>query len=154
MINNTKDIEYANAYSELLEIFKYLDKSDYNKISQDTITLIETRANKEHTFYYNPQKKLNEQKISKKTREILAVFFWKYWATDEQKEKIELYDKQFYEKQNQRAKEKYDLDNLFKKKDMIKNIEHTKNNTSLVKIEKQENIVIKIIYAIKNKFFR
>ena len=35
------DIEYANAYSEVLEILKYIPIKDYNKIPKNIIELFE-----------------------------------------------------------------------------------------------------------------
>ena len=48
------DIEYANAYSEVLEILKYIPIKDYNKIPKNKIELFEKNANDEHGFIYNP----------------------------------------------------------------------------------------------------
>ena len=39
------DIEYANAYSEVLEILKHIPLEDYNKIPASKIKLFETNAN-------------------------------------------------------------------------------------------------------------
>ena len=39
------DIEYANAYSEVLEILKYIPIKDYNKIPKNIIELFEKNAN-------------------------------------------------------------------------------------------------------------
>ena len=36
------DINYANAYTEVLEILKYIPKEDYNKIPKNKIELYET----------------------------------------------------------------------------------------------------------------
>ena len=43
-------LEYANAYSEVLEILRYVSKEDYNKIPKEKITLFETNSNKEYNF--------------------------------------------------------------------------------------------------------
>lgn len=57
-------IEYANAYSEVLEILKFISKEDYEKIPNSKIELFETNQNKEYIFEYNPNKTLEEQKKS------------------------------------------------------------------------------------------
>ena len=38
------DIKYANAYSEVLEILKYIPIEDYNKIPKTKIELFETKS--------------------------------------------------------------------------------------------------------------
>lgn len=108
-------LEYANAYSEVLEILKYVSKEDYDKIPIEKITLFETNYNKEHNFTYDINKTLDEQNVSKKAKTIIAILFRDYWATDAQREKIkakEQYDRKIKEEEN---REKFNPDNIFKK---------------------------------------
>ena len=108
-------LEYANAYSEVLEILKHVSKEDYDKIPQDKINLFETNANEDYDFAYDINKTLDEQNVSKKAKTIIAILFRDYWATDAQREKIkakEQYDRKMKEEKN---REKYNPDNLFKK---------------------------------------
>lgn len=109
-------IEYANAYSEVLEILKFISKEDYEKIPNSKIELFETNQNKEYIFEYNPNKTLEEQNVSRRAKAIIGLIFRDYWATDEQKDKIirkQNYDRQILEKQKQ---EKYNPDEIFKTK--------------------------------------
>jgi len=82
------DIKYANAYTEVLEILKYISIEDYNKIPKNKIELFQTNANNDYYFTYNPEKTLSEQNVSKIAKGIIAILFRDYWATDIQKEKI------------------------------------------------------------------
>ena len=84
----TENIEYANAYSEVLEILKHISKEDYNKIPKQRIKLFETSANKNYEFTYNPDQTLDEQNVSSRAKIIIAILFRDYWATDAQREKI------------------------------------------------------------------
>ena len=107
------NIEYANAYSEVLEILKYISKEDYNKIPKEQIRLFEIYSNSNHNFIYNPLKTLDEQNTLKITKCIIAILFIDYWATEIQREKIiskHIYGKQKIEEEK---KEKYNPDNLF-----------------------------------------
>ena len=109
-------IEYANAYSEVLGILKFIAKEDYEKIPNSKIVLFETNQNKEYIFEYNSNKTLEEQNVSKRAKAIIGLLFRDYWATDEQKEKIlrkQNYDRQILEEQK---KSMYDVKNIFKKK--------------------------------------
>lgn len=137
--------EYADAYSEVLEILKYVSQEDYNKIPKNKIQLFEKNANENYTVVYNPTKTLDEQNISKIAKGIIAILFRDYWATEIQKEKI--IAKQNYERQkleNEKAKE-YNPDSIFKayKKEA---------NDSLVKIEKEK--WYKKLYLFLESFFK
>lgn len=99
-----ENIEYANAYSEVLEILKHISKEDYNKIPKQRIKLFETSANKNYEFTYNLDQTLDEQNVSSRAKIIIAILFRDYWATDAQREKI-------------LAKEKYDRAQLEKQKE-------------------------------------
>lgn len=108
-------IEYANAYSEVLGILKFISKEDYEKIPNSKIELFLTNQNKEYIFEYNPNKTLEEQNVSKRTKAIIGLLFRDYWATNEQKEKIikkQNYDRQILDEQK---KSMYDVENIFKK---------------------------------------
>ena len=100
-------IEYANAYSEVLEILKYISKEDYEKIPNSKIELFETNHNKEYIFKYNPNKTLDEQNVSKTAKAIIAILFRDYWATEIQKEKI--ITKQNYDRKQLEEKKKETL---------------------------------------------
>ena len=111
-----RNIEYANAYSEVLEILRYVSLDDYNKIPKELIDFFETNCNKNYDFFYNPYKALDEQKVSKRAKAIIAIIFRDYWATDIQREKIiakQNYDRMQFGKEKQ---EKYSTNNIFKNK--------------------------------------
>lgn len=132
-------VEYANAYSEVLGILKYISKEDYEKIPNSKIELFETNQNKEYIFNYDPNKTLEEQNVSKRAKAIIGILFRDYWATDEQKDKIirrQNYDRKILEEQK---KEMYDVNDIFKKKSYVNDI--------------KENVEIKEIVVYKETFF-
>lgn len=136
-------LEYANAYSEILEILRYVSKEDYNKIPEEKIALFQTNSNKDYSFNYDINKTLDEQNVSKKAKTIIAILFRDYWATDAQREKIkakEQYDRKIKEEEN---REKYNPDNLFKKQDLVKNTEDIMTE-EVAMVEYKESIFRKI----------
>lgn len=137
-----ENIEYAIAYSEVLEILKYIPTEDYNKIPKSKIELFENNADKEYKFKYNPNITLNEQNVSKRAKAIIAILFRDYWATETQREKI--IAKQKYDRfQMEKDKEsKYNPDNLFKNKISKAETEITENAVAMV--EYKESIFTKI----------
>ena len=128
-------IEYANAYSEVLGILKFISKEDYEKIPNSKIELFEINQNKEYIFQYDPDRTLEEQNVSKRAKAIIGLLFRDYWATDEQKDKIirkQNYDRQILEEQK---KSLYDVENIFKKKNYA--------NETEIKEEVKEMVVYK-----------
>lgn len=124
------DIKHANAYSEILEILKYLTPEDYEKIPKEKIEVFETNANKDYTFNYKPDKTLQEQNVSKTARTIIGILFRDYWATEEQRDKIIKFQKQERLKIEKEKQEKYKSEDIFKNN--IKTSENENNQVGLV----------------------
>ena len=110
------NIEYANAYSEVLEVLNHMSKEDYNKIPKDMLEMFQTNCNNECQFRYDLNKEFEDQEISRRAKLILAILFRDYWATDIQRKQI--IDKQNYErnKLNEEKAKKYSPNNIFKNK--------------------------------------
>ena len=81
-------MEETNAYSEVLEILNNMTIEDYKKIPKEIITLFNKYSNKESKFKYNPNKRIEQQNISKVSKQILATLYMNYWTTPNQKEKF------------------------------------------------------------------
>lgn len=133
------DLEYQNAYSEVLQILKYVPDEDVDKIPKDMLEMFEDNSNKDFTFDYDPEKTLQEQNVSKTARYIIAIIYRDYWATKEQREKIiekEKHDLRVIEEQK---KEKYSIDNIFKNnssEDLHDNAKDESNLQALVEYKK------------------
>lgn len=69
------DNKYAVAYSEVLEILKYIPVEDYNKIPETKIELFKANANNDYTFNYNPNKTLEEQNVSNIAKGIIMLLW-------------------------------------------------------------------------------
>ena len=84
-----KNMRYADAYQELIEILKHTKREDVNRIPKAKILLWRSRANKEHNFKVNSDLPLEQQPVMEETRAIMANVFYDYWATGKQKQKID-----------------------------------------------------------------
>lgn len=146
------DIEYANAYSEVLEILKYIPVEDYNKIPKTKIELFKTNANNDYSFTYNPRKTLEEQEVSKITKGIIAILFRDYWATENQRNKI--ITKQNYDrvKLEEEKKSKYNTDNIFNNKNSTIQKEIEQHEETRMTIVQEEKWYQKILNLIKGLF--
>ena len=151
-MNSNVNIEYANAYSEVLEVLNNMSKEDYNKIPKDMLEMFKTNCNNEYQFRYDLNKKFEQQEISKRAKLILAILFRDYWATPYQKEKI--IAKQNYERQKleQQKFEKYNPERIFENKRQPI-IEEIMNINSMIEV-KEEKWYQKIFKLIKNLFKR
>lgn len=148
------DIKYANAYSEVLEILKYVSKEDYEKIPNSKIELFETNHNKEYVFKYNPNKTLDEQNVSKTAKAIIAILFRDYWATEIQKEKI--INKQNYDrmKLEEEKRTRYNPDNLFKNNEKKVIMNDVEKKEELALTEANDIKWYKKVWSFLIKFFR
>jgi hypothetical protein len=149
--------EYANAYTEVLEILKYIPKEDFNKIPDKKIKMFSQYANYDYKFEYDPDITLKEQTVSDIAQTIIAILFRDYWATDEQREKIikkEKYDMQLIE---EAKRTKYNV-NVFQDNNNINSIKvdenkeskENKENTEVALVEYKESIIMKFFNKIKN----
>lgn len=148
------DIKYANAYSEVLEILKYIPIEDYNKIPTNKIELFKTNANSDYSFNYDPNKSLDEQEVSKIAKGIIAILFRDYWATKTQRNKIISKQNCDRLKIEEDKKEKYNVDKIFYNyfKSTFENTEEKQQELALTQINdlKWYNKIWKLI----KKFFR
>ena len=144
MIVYTKD-DYAKAYTEIIEILKYISKEDLNKIPQEKLEFYLKKRDVNYQFKYDDKLLFEQQKISRLTKIIIANLYVEYWAEEEERKQIKNKDKLELEKQESQKREKYSYDNLFKKNKRESEI------TSMV-VVKEKNIIQKILYKIK-KFF-
>ena len=140
---------YSIAYTQLLEILKYLPKEEYRKIPKEEIEIYEKNKDDNYIFSYNPKLSLAEQKVSVETKAILVSLYRDYFLTNEQKitlTKILYYNEQI---KNNKQKEKYDIYEKFPKNKNIKT-EEVKAEQQLKLIPKEKNIFKRIFLKIKS----
>ena len=127
--------KYAKSYKEILEIIKYFPEEEYNKIPKEIIKYYKENMDSNYDFSINPNIDLSEQNISKETNAIIIMLFQDYFATEEQKLKIDKVLELNEKKAEVEKKKKYNSDELFKiKQPDSLNIENTEiiQNTALV----------------------
>lgn len=139
--------EYKIAYSEVLEILKYISKEEFNKVPQYMLEMFKNNASNENQFIYDPDKTLQEQNVSEIARTIIAILFRDYWATENQRQKI--LDRQNFDRKKIRE-EMYSSDNIFQKH----NTQQKENFTTkeIAMVEYKESIFTKIKKWFKRTF--
>ena len=100
---------YKRAYTEVIEIIKYLPKEEYSKIPLDKINYFKENMDKEYKFKIDPNIELEKQNISREANAILLKLFNDYFATARQKEILNSLLKQNQQKLEMQKHEKYNL---------------------------------------------
>ena len=106
--------ESNKAYTEVLEIIKYLPEEEYNKIPKEKIEFFEQNRDPNYSFTINPEEDLSTQNISREANALIVVLYRDYFATEKQKEDLERILELNQQKKELEKKEKYNPDNLFK----------------------------------------
>ena len=143
------NIEYQNAFTEILEILTYISKEDYEKIPNHLIEIFENNSNKTYKFKYDYKKSLEEQGCSDITKTILSLLYRDYWADDDEKRDLLLEEKKLRNKYQNELIEWYNPDDIFKKKNKIK-CEITKEIA--IEVFQEEKWYQKIFNIVKKLF--
>ena len=140
--------EYAMAYTEVIEILKYVPNEDVQKIPEEKLEFYKENMDKEYNYKLDFEKNFEEQEMSEITKAILANIFRDYWATPYQKERIEAKEKYDLYKIEEEKRKRYNPDDIFKNAQEQKPVE----NTNLPVEIKKETFFKKLINFIKGLF--
>ncbi len=148
MFDNVSD---KKAFSEVIEILNHTDKKIVEKIPQKFIDFLFENADKDYIPNINFYDENWEKFIQEDTQAILALLYRDYIVSED--EKIELLNEEQEErlKQEGEQREKYNPDNIFKKKNLEKKIQT--DNVQLIEI-KETSWFKKILNKILNFFER
>ena len=135
----------GNTYEELYEVLRYMDKTTVMKIPESILRNILEKRNKEFETRIDKNDLFKEENMSKEAVDILCWLEYKFWMSEENKKEI---DKIKNRKLKEMENKNYDLNNLFKKKEIA---EAHINNIQL--IEKKEKSWLKKILDNIIKFF-
>lgn len=142
--------DYSKAYSEVLEVLRYIPKVDLVKIPKDEIMFYIKNMDNKHNYKYNFNKPFEDQKLMRLSKIIISNIYIKYLA----KNKEELLENERKEilKLDEENRKIYNTDNIFRNKYLNIQEEDTNNeNNSLIVIEKQ-GFFRKIIDKIRRLF--
>ena len=77
--------KYKKAYTEVLEILKYLPKEEYCKIPKEKIDFYKENMDRDYIYKIDTKLELSKQNISNEANAILITLFRDYFATEKQK---------------------------------------------------------------------
>lgn len=110
--------ETRQAYTEVCEVLQYMPDEYVKKIPEKVIKLFETEKLENYEVNINKSNTLDKNYLSKETMVLIAMLNYQYWCPNK-KVKNDLYNMYLSnnEKYQKEIEEKYNHDNLFKKKD-------------------------------------
>lgn len=143
------DLIYGNVAAELLEIFKYLERTIKEKIPVDLEQKLIELRNESYVFKIDKTKSLNDQNILPETRQILSMIYLKYCCSEEESADI-LKKKKSKDLEIENIKrEKYSVDNIFDSKENVETQEEP-SNIEMIVYNETTSIYQKIIHKIKS----
>lgn len=143
--------EFSEAITEINKIFGYLPTEYIEKIPIKLRKFLKDVESKEYIPNIDPYKQLDEQDIKPKTKTLLTIIYRNYWCNEQERAEL---DKKLIEndkKYEEELREKYNPDDIFKKR------EKTSTNvqeTNLPMEIKKENFIKRLIDYIKNILIR
>lgn len=151
-----KNLDYGIAYAEVLEVLKYISLEDYNKIPKKYITYMEENCDENCAFVYNIAIPFEKQDLSDDTKNILAMLYRLFWASELEKAEFRKNDK-LEEQKRIELNEKYSPENAFKRineKKEAKNEQTDIVNREVSVIEYKENNWIQKLFGKIRRFFK
>ena len=131
---------YPKAYTEVLEILKYMPIDDVKKIPKELIDTFEYKKHNNYKFIISEDQDFSKLKILDETEAIMVNIFEDYWATPEQKAKIQAKMREDMRIIEEEKKAKYNVD-IFKKKENAEienDVLKTNINNLLIEVKKEK----------------
>lgn len=131
--------DYSYAYAEVLEVLKYIPKSDYEQIPKKTIQLLEANCDEQSDFTYNIGLPFDKQNISKDAKVVLAILYRNCWLKNEEKTQFLRLEEEYIQNIEEEKRKKYNPEKLFednklKEQSILEELQE--NNYLIVKEEK------------------
>ena len=144
------------ASAEINDILKFLTNEQVNKIPEKLRIFFKKSAKEGYISNIDPNKSILEQDITPQTKDILIMFYRKYWSNEEQKNRIDEILIQNEKAYQEKINKKYNVNNIFENTNNTQTIniqtqEITQEPNSIMVIEK-ETIWQKVIGKIKKIF--
>ena len=121
------------AVSEVIEILNHTDKKIIEKIPQKFIDFLFENADKDYIPNIDFYDENWENSIQEDTQAILALLYRDYIVSEDEKLKLLKEEQEEKLKIEKELREKYNPDNIFKKKNIEENIQI--NNVQLIEIK-------------------
>ena len=144
----------SKAYTEVLLILSYMEQKYIDMIPKKLLELFNEEKDPNYQPDINPNTSLAEQNLQRKTLALLAMLNLNYWCKDEneKQEMLKMYSEND-KKIEAEMRERYNPDNLFKKRENVERNDEVKEECTDIIEYKEQNIFKKILNRII-KFFK
>lgn len=71
---------YEKAYTEVLEILRFLPRNEYDQIPKEEIDFYESHRDKSYQYNFDPSKGLQAQPISREANAVLITIFQDFFC--------------------------------------------------------------------------
>lgn len=145
------NVQTQEMYSEVYSILNLLGESYIKKLPVSLFNMIKEEKRQDYNPKYDSKINLEQQNIKRETLSMIALFHLNYWCnSDEEKNELKTLFKTNEEKHQAEIREKYNPDNLFKKRSLQQEENVITNEVAMV--EYKESIFKRFINKIKNIF--
>lgn len=142
-------MENMLAYAEIDEILNLLEDDYRERVPKKVRDFFKEEKIKDYHPEIDIEKPLIEQNLKRETMVLLAILNLNYWCENEEEKQSFLDELDKNEEEKKELEEKYNPDNLFKKKQD----ESTENNLQIIEYKKPNFIQI-LLTKIKKIFKR
>lgn len=137
------------AFAEIDDIINHLDKDLYNKIPKKFLKMINLKKDPTIKINIDYSQDINKQ-ILHETKVILGLMYRDYFVSDEEREKLKEREQKQIKQEEEKIREKYNPDDLFKNKKLEESEAEVK--TKALVTYKEKTIIQKIFDKIKSLF--
>ena len=145
---------YGIAIAETLHYLKGISQEDINKIPSKFMIFLKENALKNYSCNFDYTKPLKELNLTNETKGLISMICLNYWCeTEEQKIKFINHLNENEKKYQEALKIKYNVDDIFKKKDIGNNEEIKSENINQLPIKLEKENIFKRVFNSIMKFF-
>lgn len=150
-----KEKEYRIALAQIDEIIYFMDDEIVSKIPNSFKNFIKENKDRDYISNINPYMALEDQDLKPETQAMIALIYRSYIADEEEKENFKRKAQEEYDEIERKKIAKYNPDNIFKNKNILKRTTSNTENERMNKEEKaltviHENFFKRVLSKIKN----
>lgn len=140
---------YEEAFAEVDEILKIMPIDLLRKIPMQFRKMIS--KNKAQNYKIDIQEPLDEEKLKEETVVILGLIYRDFLASPEEREELQAQDAEELRRIEEEMQQKYDMENIFKKRKSEKAHQNNEFSTDLTLYE-EKGLIKKLFNWIKGLF--
>lgn len=150
--NMVISLEQREAYSELLEILRHMEKKYVDKIPKNLIMFFYDNCSLDYEFRMT--KAIGEEKFKPKTLDLLALLNYNYWSKNKSKEELIMNYAMIDEKTQAQLNAQLEKENIFTKIDVNNSTEKSNDNSLPIAKDAAFNFIKNLFSFIKNSFVK